>query len=76
MNSYELQPPPLPIRLLLLILGSASVVSSILSLAGFPLGIFSIAPIVVAFLLLRMLGLLERARAKKRALGRSARPEV
>jgi hypothetical protein len=74
MNSHELQPPPFAIRVLLLILGVSTVVGAILSLAGVPLGFFYLVPLAMAFLVLRLLGIQERAQAKKKAPGRSARP--
>ena len=74
MNSQDLQPPPLAIRLLLLALSMSTMIGAILSLAGAPVGFLYLVPFALIFLLLRGLGLWERIRAKKKAPGRSDRP--
>jgi len=74
MNSDELQPPSLPIRILLLLLSTASMIGAALLLAGVSFGIFCAASLVMTFLLLHKLGSQERARAKKSSPGRSTRP--
>jgi hypothetical protein len=75
MNLQESHPLSLPIRLLLLSLSLSSMAGALLNLLGHsPFGFLYLVPLAMVFLVLRMLGLRERAQAKKKAPGRSARP--
>ena len=75
MNSQRSQTPSLAIRLVLLLLCAISGGGAVLSLMGYaPLGFFYLVPFAMIFLLLRMPDLQERAKAKKKAPGRSSRP--
>ena len=74
MDFQESQPLSPVMRLILLVLGASTVIGGILSLSGLPLGFFFLVPLAMALLLLRVLIWQERARAKKKAPGRSARP--
>lgn len=73
--TFEPQPLSLPVRLVLLTLCVASGIGAVLNLLGdSPFGMLYLVPLAMVFLLLRILGIQERAQAKKKAPGRSARP--
>lgn len=75
MNSQRSQPPSPVMRLLLLVLCALSGGGAVLSLMGYrPLGFLYLIPFAMIFLLLRMPDPQARAKAKKKAPGRSARP--
>lgn len=75
MTSDNPQAPPLPIRLILLLLCAISMIGAFWNLSGdSPIGLFYLVPLAMVFLLLRILAAQERAQAKKKAPGRSAWP--
>lgn len=75
MDLQESQPPSPAMRLLLLVLSVSSLVGAVLALLGCrPFGFLYLIPLAMVFLLLRVLVWQERAQAKKKAPGRSARP--
>jgi hypothetical protein len=60
MNFQRCQPPSFTMRLLFLLLSTASVIGAALSLSGVPLSVFPAVPVAVAFVLLHRLGSHER----------------
>jgi asparagine N-glycosylation enzyme membrane subunit Stt3 len=61
-------------RVLVLGLCAVSMIGMVLSWAGVPVGFLYVVPLAIAYLILHKLSSQERARAKKKAPGRSSRP--
>jgi asparagine N-glycosylation enzyme membrane subunit Stt3 len=74
MNSGESQSLSPAIRVLVLGLCAVSMIGIVLSWVGVPVGFLYVVPLAIVFLILRKLSSQERARTKKKAPGRSARP--
>lgn len=74
MDSASPQPPPVAIRVLLLILAIGSMVGAVLVLAGSRFGFFYVPLLATTFLLLHKLSAQERSGTKKEAPGRIGRP--